>query len=880
MEENIVKITKRDETEKSNLREIIRAFKYPLTPKKNNNLRNEPQVSIISNLFPIEYTDSIHKIFLYSIEILPTISDDNFPLKRVVFQKIEDLLPEEFKKNIFAGNNLYSCMANYNNKDMSYFEYSATVKNENYKVKLNKVKTIDFTEINNNGEKENQEIKHIIEKLIRFIIMRDPRVIRFRDGTIVNVNDLNVQSINDDNNNNNNEKSVEKIYKGYTTSVQITDNGFFMRINDVNKILSTKTAHKKIMEIRNNNKEKGILQIRDLINNYFSSHRTVLTKYGNLRAYKINAINYDKNPKNTSVNLKDINGNINSVPLINYYRNQYGIKILDETQPLIEVERTIKKADKSDTEIIYLIPELVFLTGLEENNVENDNTTRRKITSKTKMKPFDKIKAIQSINELINSTVNKKFKNKEGKEIVVKSAKEIKDLYGISIGNNLTIKGRIIPQPHLIFNNGQKFIIPNNGNFRSENPNKVIMFTNDNLFFVYDIKEKNDCLSIFSSLMVKCRTKKFLFSDNFNPKNIRGYPIKKTNGWEEIYSDLQRTIPENHQHKFGFVFLSRNLERCYGQLKNFFINNLHLITQFAVTKKLADQKRGNTIQFNLIEQFNIKIGGENHYINFVKENLMKENDVYLVIGLKSQIERKTGKIKFCMTATKNRFLNCIDTSVKECDNNNMTRHDLLKSMFKDAINNLMSGSKKPPNFILLYRKGGNSIDNIKLAIDEKDLFINIIRDLETSLKNKENKDIAIPFYYICCNLKTDMKFFEYIDNKDNRAFNNPKSGLIIDENVTQKNRFEFYIQPQFVNQGTATPCHYQVMCAYQHSDEKLKLEQLERITFYLCYYYFTWSGAIREPGTLKMAETALDFSSKCLVENVTFNYFFPTPIYV
>ena len=461
---------------------------------------------------------------------MPTISDDNFPLKRVVFQKIEDLLPEEFKKNIFAGNNLYSCMANYNNKDMSYFEYSATVKNENYKVKLNKVKTIDFTEINNNGEKENQEIKHIIEKLIRFIIMRDPRVIRFRDGTIVNVNDLNVQSINDDNNNNNNEKSVEKIYKGYTTSVQITDNGFFMRINDVNKILSTKTAHKKIMEIRNNNKEKGILQIRDLINNYFSSHRTVLTKYGNLRAYKINAINYDKNPKNTSVNLKDINGNINSVPLINYYRNQYGIKILDETQPLIEVERTIKKADKSDTEIIYLIPELVFLTGLEENNVENDNTTRRKITSKTKMKPFDKIKAIQSINELINSTVNKKFKNKEGKEIVVKSAKEIKDLYGISIGNNLTIKGRIIPQPHLIFNNGQKFIIPNNGNFRSENPNKVIMFTNDNLFFVYDIKEKNDCLSIFSSLMVKCRTKKFLFSDNFNPKNIRGYPIKK-NKW-------------------------------------------------------------------------------------------------------------------------------------------------------------------------------------------------------------------------------------------------------------------------------------------------------------------------------------------------------------
>ena len=83
-----------------------------------------------------------------------------------------------------------------------------------------------------------------------------------------------------------------------------------------------------------------------------------------------------------------------------------------------------------------------------------------------------------------------------------------------------------------------------------------------------------------------------------------------------------------------------------------------------------------------------------------------------------------------------------------------------------------------------------------------------------------------------------------------------------------------------MNQGTATPCHYQVMCTYQHSDDILKLEQLERITFYLCYYYFTWAGAIREPGTLKMAETALDFSSKCLTEKSDLNYFFPTPIYV
>ena len=45
-----------------------------------------------------------------------------------------------------------------------------------------------------------------------------------------------------------------------------------MRINDVNKILSSKTAYQKIMEIRFNNKEKSILDIRVAINNYFESH--------------------------------------------------------------------------------------------------------------------------------------------------------------------------------------------------------------------------------------------------------------------------------------------------------------------------------------------------------------------------------------------------------------------------------------------------------------------------------------------------------------------------------------------------------------------------------------------------------------------------------
>ena len=324
------------------------------------------------------------------------------------------------------------------------------------------------------------------------------------------------------------------------------------------------------------------------------------------------------------------------------------------------------------------------------------------------------------------------------------------------------------------------------------------------------------------------------------------------------------------------------MEKNYPALKNYFYKKLGLITQFGVTRKLVDKKRGNSIQFNLIDQFNIKIGGENHHINFVKENIMKNEDVFLIIGLKTQVERATNKVKYCMTSSRNKFLNVINTSIKECANNKQQRDELLRNMFKDAIQSLMKQSPKAPNYIILYRKGGNYIENIQLALDEKDIFIKVIMELEEMLQKTKNITAKIPFYYICCNLKSDMKFFEVGPNNSN-SYNNPKSGLIIDETITQKNRFEFFIQPQFVNQGTATPSHYQVMCSYQHNDDVLKLEQLERLTFYLCYYYFTWAGAIREPGALKMAETALDFSIRCFIDKAgtdDVNYFYQSPIYL
>ena len=136
------------------------------------------------------------------------------------------------------------------------------------------------------------------------------------------------------------------------------------------------------------------------------------------------------------------------------------------------------------------------------------------------------------------------------------------------------------------------------------------------------------------------------------------------------------------------------------------------------------------------------------------------------------------------------------------------------------------------------------------------IFLNFINNKkQLSSFQKQNTQLV----FLCCNLKGELKFFE--DAKDNK-YQNPPSGLCVDEKIVQNKNKEFYIQPQFVNQGTATPCHFEIL--YKEDDNNFTLEKLENLSFQLSYYYWTWSGAVRVPAVLRLSTTAIDFYSRCL----------------
>ena len=76
--------------------------------------------------------------------------------------------------------------------------------------------------------------------------------------------------------------------------------------------------------------------------------------------------------------------------------------------------------------------------------------------------------SFSDINYLFQKTYTAGQITKDGNKYTSKSSNQISKEWGINLGENLTIQGRLLPQPKLKYGKGN-IVNPNNGNFRSGN---------------------------------------------------------------------------------------------------------------------------------------------------------------------------------------------------------------------------------------------------------------------------------------------------------------------------------------------------------------------------------------------------------------------------
>ena len=262
-----------------------------------------------------------------------------------------------------------------------------------------------------------------------------------------------------------------------------------------------------------------------------------------------------------------------------------------------------------------------------------------------------------------------------------------------------------------------------------------------------------------------------------------------------------------------------------------------------VVKAKTIQKKGAmSICSKILLQINAKLGGISYRAVVDKE---VEKLKIMAIGVDSSHSRKRTGVAMIATINDS-FTDFFNKEEIIEEENKKQLQFCVSSFIKEAITAYNKKNKEIPKSIIIYRQG--------VSIQQKNFLKEEIKQIEEVCKNNN-----ILFYYILVNTKTTYKFFEKYEDEENEEeyFCNPESGLLILDGFTNRKYFEFYIQPQYVTEGSATPTCFHV--AYGNLNFP---EMIPKFTFDLCHIYSNWQGTVRIPNVIKAAEKLSKMTAK------------------
>lgn len=141
--------------------------------------------------------------------------------------------------------------------------------------------------------------------------------------------------------------------------------GFFLRVTPKYKIINKMSC---LNFIRKNYRNDPISKIKEC---FVGS--SVMTSYGNNRVYIVDDIDFDKTPHSQAIKIRCDKGKFREINLKNYYKEIYGKSVQDDQPLFIHYNNKKEKADS-----IHLIPELCFVTKIDES-ISNDENYKKNL---------------------------------------------------------------------------------------------------------------------------------------------------------------------------------------------------------------------------------------------------------------------------------------------------------------------------------------------------------------------------------------------------------------------------------------------------------------------------------------------------------------------
>ena len=760
---------------------------------------------IYVNLFKIKINKPL-KLFQYPYSVSPEIDAADLRIRNKLFKyagigtkKDRKRLKDFYGECFISGDSLYGMNEV---KESKTFNCKLYLDGETEYTITIQPKANQRT-INQNDLEKDPLTKQFIEILIQDILRANPNLDFYR-GLFVLKNQKKV--IYSENN------GSVNFYPGYTTSFMETESGNYLNVTLKNKILSTDT----VLEF---------MEYYDYTNNQAQVKKKLIGRSFKVsyakKNYIIDDISFDRDPKS-----HNFMHDGKTKTLEEYYKEKYKINIKDLTQPLILVKK--KDAQGKDFDL-YFVPEMCYLAGLDDEFLK-DREFMKNLANYTKLDPKFRITKTNEFLKLLVETKNKEIK-RDGKVIKELSSKEKSELYGIEIS--------ALDQLHKAYNMKETELLAGK---------KKAITAKDKIFDVISKKDMSHWICLYRKSNYNEAEKLY----NTLDKASQGYDLSiaepewvemgdndNEEEWAQTANDYMKKISEKDKnvkkYSFALFLLDRN-DIIYSTLKYYSLCEHGYISQVVKASSLYT-KNALSVCSKILLQINAKLSGVSYIAKFDKN--IKERNL-MIIGVDSSHIRgkRTG---VAMVATINpSFTNFYNKEQIILEEKKESFLISISSFIEEAIQKYNEINKTYPKGIIIYRQG--------VSFQQKEFLKNEVINIQKVCdKNK------LLYEYILVNTKTTYKFFE----KDKGGYKNPDGGLLVLSGVTNRDLFEFYIQPQQVTGGSATPSCFTV--AYGNMDFP---EIIPKLTFDFCHLYSNWQGTVRVPHVLKLAEKLSKMTAK------------------
>lgn len=272
----------------------------------------------------------------------------------------------------------------------------------------------------------------------------------------------------------------------------------------------------------------------------------------------------------------------------------------------------------------------------------------------------------------------------------------------------------------------------------------------------------------------------------------------------------------------------------YDEVKKFLLTDVPIPSQAVLTGTIQRGKNLRSIVNKILIQINAKIGG----IPWAVDNLPLMTRPSMICGMDVFHSTSLGKKSvLALTASMNQTATKYwSTSVIQDELGQEASHSLHLGITKACEAFKKHNGDRYPERIIFYRDGvgeGQVQGICKPEVDQ----------IKLALKNLGLENTQLMYINVCKRVNTR------IFAGDVGAFKNPFPGTVIDSTITDRDVYEFYLISTAAKQGMSTPTRYTVI--YDAIGESP--DQIELLTYKLCYTYYNVSGAIKEPSAIRYA---------------------------